>query len=77
MTTIRREDTVTGNITVYANIEDAIDQYITDMYESIEDVEGELEDWLNDMQTVFETRHAMEKLEEGDELKAGNFIYTV
>ena len=88
MTTIKREDKATGAITVYTDLNAAVDQFITDNYnaqvayltaeedtETLEEL-GSLEDWLTDMPTVFETQSMLDGLEEDTEATAGSFIYT-
>jgi len=85
MTTIKREDTATGTITVFTDMSDAVDQFIKDSFmaefeymtglDEIDEL-GEIEDWLNDMVTVNETVDALNKLEGEDTLEAGAFIYS-
>ena len=76
MTTIKREDTATGTITVFTDVSDAVDQFITDGYNAAEEPDGDLEDYLDDMVTVNETVDALNKLEGEETLEAGAFIYS-
>ena len=85
MTTIKREDTATGTITVFTDMNAAVEQFIKDGFmaefeymtglDEIDEL-GEIEDWLNDMTTVFETRHMIDSLEGEETLEAGAFIYS-
>jgi hypothetical protein len=71
--TFTRKDKQTGETTILS-FDQAVDQFIRDNYDyaQAEDA-GSVEEYLNDMSTVFETQSA---LSEGGELDAGYFIYT-
>jgi len=70
--TFTRTDKHTGESTVLA-FDAAVDQFIRDNfdYAQAEDA-GSVEDYLNDMSTVFETQSV---LSDGGEIDAGYFIY--
>lgn len=78
METFTRTNKATGEKTTLPYLE-AVDQLIRDNYEyeyltNPEDI-GNVEDWLNDMSTVFESRSLLEDTDEYG-LDAGDFIYT-
>jgi len=71
--TFTRKDKQTGETTIL-KFDEAVDQFIKDNfdYAQAEDA-GSVEDYLNDMSTVFETQSV---LSDGGEIDAGYFIYT-
>lgn len=72
MKTFTRKNTATEETTVL-DFNAAVDQFIEDnLIYAGEDI-TELDEWLSDMSTVFETRSMLDEVD--TEIDAGHFIY--
>lgn len=76
MTTIKREDTATGTITVFTDMSDAVQQFIVDSAYVAGMSIADISEYTDDMVTVNETVDALNKLEKENTLEAGAFIYS-
>ena len=72
MTTFTRTSKATGEVTALT-LDAAVDLFIRDNH-AYGEVKDNVEDYLSDMSTVFETQSMIEDME--GELDAGDYIYT-
>lgn len=70
--TITRTSKATGEVTTLT-FDAAVDQFIRDNH-AYGEIEDDVEDYLTDMSTVFETQSMIKGIE--GELDAGDYIYT-
>lgn len=73
-----RTDKKTGDQTVLT-MDEAVEQFIIDNLAYAGELEnktvGDIQDYLSDMSTVFETRSVLEGLEDGEEADTGISTY--